>query len=66
MQMGKRDKEKIEYGNKGAMPEERLGNKRHHELSPAAIVIGVLISVLFGAANAYLGLKVGLTISASM
>lgn len=41
-------------------------NKRHRELSPAAIIIGILISVLFGAANAYLGLKVGLTISASI
>lgn len=40
--------------------------ERHHELTPAAIIIGVLISILFGAANAYLGLKVGLTISASI
>lgn len=45
---------------------ERLKHNMHHELSPAAIVIGILISVLFGAANAYLGLKVGLTISASI
>ncbi len=40
--------------------------RTQHELSPAAVIIGVLISVLFGAANAYLGLKVGLTISASI
>jgi len=45
---------------------QRSRENRHHELSPAAIIIGVLISVLFGAANAYLGLKVGLTISASI
>lgn len=41
-------------------------SKHHSELTPAAIMIGVFISVLFGAANAYLGLKVGLTISASI
>lgn len=49
-----------------AITEEAVKEGRHHELSPAAIVIGVLISILFGAANAYLGLKVGLTISASI
>ena len=49
-----------------AITEEAVKKGRHHELSPAAIVIGVLISILFGAANAYLGLKVGLTISASI
>ena len=41
-------------------------SEKQRELTPAAIIIGVLISVLFGAANAYLGLKVGLTISASI
>ena len=40
--------------------------KKHHELSVASIIIGIVISILFGAANAYLGLKVGLTISASI
>jgi len=40
--------------------------KRHRELSVASIIIGIVISILFGAANAYLGLKVGLTISASI
>ena len=45
---------------------EKRRNGKHHELSVAAIIIGILISVLFGAANAYLGLKVGLTISASI
>lgn len=49
-----------------AITEEAVKKGRYHELSPAAIVIGVLISILFGAANAYLGLKVGLTISASI
>lgn len=36
------------------------------ELTPVAIIVGVLLSVIFGAANAYLGLKVGMTISASI
>ncbi len=36
------------------------------ELTPMALIVGVLLSVIFGAANAYLGLKVGMTISASI
>ena len=36
------------------------------EFTPTAIIIGILLSVVFGAANAYLGLRVGLTISASI
>ena len=36
------------------------------ELTLTALFLGVVISVVFGAANAYLGLKVGLTISASI
>ncbi len=36
------------------------------ELTWEAIAIGVVLSVVFGAANAYLGLKVGLTVSASI
>ncbi len=36
------------------------------ELTLKAIVLGILISVAFGAANAYLGLKVGMTVSASL
>lgn len=36
------------------------------ELTPVAIIVGILLSVIFGAANAYLGLKVGMTISASI
>lgn len=40
--------------------------KSNKELTLTAILIGVFISVFFGAANAYLGLRVGLTISASI
>ena len=36
------------------------------ELTVTAIVLGVLLAVVFGAANAYLGLRVGLTVSASV
>ena len=36
------------------------------ELTPTAILLGVLLAVVFGAANAYLGLRVGLTVSASV
>ena len=36
------------------------------ELTFTALVLGVLLAVVFGAANAYLGLRVGLTVSASV
>lgn len=36
------------------------------ELTVTSIIMGVLLAVVFGAANAYLGLRVGLTISASI
>ena len=40
--------------------------KSQKELTPTAIILGALLAVVFGAANAYLGLRVGLTISASV
>ncbi len=36
------------------------------ELTVTSIIMGVILAVIFGAANAYLGLKVGLTVSASI
>ncbi len=36
------------------------------ELTITSIVLGILLAVVFGAANAYLGLRVGMTISASI
>lgn len=36
------------------------------ELTAASIIMGILLAVIFGAANAYLGLRVGLTVSASI
>ena len=36
------------------------------ELTITSIVVGLILAVVFGAANAYLGLRVGMTISASI
>ncbi len=36
------------------------------ELTPRAILLGLILAVVFGAANAYLGLKAGMTVSASI
>ncbi len=36
------------------------------EITPVSIILGILLAVLFGAANAYLGLRVGMTVSASI
>lgn len=41
-------------------------NKVMPEFTALSIVLGILLSVVFGAANAYLGLKVGMTVSASI
>lgn len=36
------------------------------EITVTSIIMGILLAVIFGAANAYLGLRVGLTVSASI
>ena len=36
------------------------------EMTGVAIFIGILMAIVFGAANAYIGLRVGMTISASI
>lgn len=36
------------------------------EFTPKAIILGCILSVIFGVGNAYLGLKVGVTVSASI
>lgn len=36
------------------------------EMTPTSIIMGLLLAVIFGAANAYLGLRVGMTVSASI
>ena len=42
-------------------PDERMA-----EFTFKAVAIGIVLAVVFGAANAYLGLRVGLTVSASI
>ncbi len=41
-------------------------NKVLPELTVTSIIIGALLAIIFGGANAYLGLKVGMTVSASI
>lgn len=41
-------------------------DKQMPELTGTSIIMGILLAVVFGAANAYLGLRVGMTISASI
>ena len=36
------------------------------EFTPMSVILGVILAVVFGAANAYLGLRVGMTVSASI
>ena len=36
------------------------------ELTPVSIILGIILAVIFGGANAYLGLRVGMTVSASI
>ena len=36
------------------------------ELTVTSVIMGILLAVVFGAANAYLGLRVGMTVSASI
>ena len=36
------------------------------EFTLTSVIIGALLAIVFGGANAYLGLKVGMTVSASI
>ena len=40
--------------------------KEMPEFTVTSVVTGILLAVVFGAANAYLGLRVGMTVSASI
>lgn len=51
---------------RGVVMKKRDKNKQLREFTPLAVILGMLIAIVFGAANAYLGLRVGLTISASI
>lgn len=41
-------------------------SKKTREMTVLSVVLGILLAVIFGGANAYLGLRVGLTVSASI
>ena len=41
-------------------------DKKMPELTWTSVILGILLAVVFGAANAYLGLRVGMTVSASI
>lgn len=41
-------------------------HKQRSELTTGSVVTGIILAVIFGAANAYLGLRVGMTVSASI
>lgn len=41
-------------------------NKTLPEFTATSIILGVILAIMFGAANAYLGLRVGMTVSASI
>ena len=51
---------------RGVVMKKRDKDKQLREFTPLAVILGMLIAIVFGAANAYLGLRVGLTISASI
>ena len=36
------------------------------EMTPFSVILGIILAIVFGAANAYLGLRVGMTVSASI
>ena len=36
------------------------------EMTATSVIMGVILAIVFGAANAYLGLRVGMTVSASI
>lgn len=52
--------------NKGEFKPYIPAEKVTPEITVTSIVMGILLSVIFGAANAYLGLRVGMTVSASI
>ena len=53
--------------NKGATYKPFIpADKVVPEITVTSIILGIILAVVFGAANAYLGLRVGMTISASI
>jgi putative OPT family oligopeptide transporter len=56
----------VKVKNKSTFVPYVPANKTLVELTGTAIILGFMLAVVFGAANAYLGLKTGLTVSASI
>lgn len=61
----------IKRGEKGMKEKDTFkpyvsADKVLPEFTVSSILIGVILAVIFGAANAYLGLRVGMTVSASI
>ena len=60
-----REKRKMDKKNESFKP-YISADKVLPEFTVTSILMGIILSVVFGAANAYLGLKVGMTVSASI
>ena len=54
------DEKKQEF--KPYIPAEKISP----EFTVTSVIMGILLAIIFGAANAYLGLRVGMTVSASI
>jgi len=52
------------------MPESEkpyiAGDTYFREITPLGLVLGIVLSMVLGAANVYLGLKAGMTVAASI
>jgi len=62
---GSEDAARIAPRSRGPVPYVPTGSSPD-ELTPRALLLGAILSVAFGMVNAYLGLRVGLTVSASI
>ena len=60
-----REKRKMDKKNESFKP-YISADKVLPEFTVTSILMGIILAVIFGAANAYLGLKVGMTVSASI
>ena len=60
-----REKRKMDKKNESFKPYISV-DKVLPEFTVTSILMGIILAVVFGAANAYLGLKVGMTVSASI
>jgi len=52
--------------NKNGVKPYISSDKNMSEMTWTSVIVGILLAIVFGAANAYLGLRVGMTVSASI